>query len=162
METVVIQGKGPKMLKLADGRFVGVSKPLTLDAFERGNSYSVEITKNGRFENIVKLGDTAGAPTKTAVVAENGYLVNQAVASVPNAKPYSPKLADYKPANANGLSKEEWAAKDERISRQGLYQAALQSPIVANLCLTVDGLDKALALVRQAAEDGLDFVNKGK
>lgn len=60
MQTVTVSGKGAKMLKLSDGSFVGVSKPLTLDQFEKGSTYDVEIKENGKFKNIVSLGGTTG------------------------------------------------------------------------------------------------------
>lgn len=57
------------------------------------------------------------------------------------------------------MSKAEWAAKDQRISRQGLYQAALQSMGVLQLNQG-NTLDEYLALVEKVVERGLAFVAK--
>jgi len=57
------------------------------------------------------------------------------------------------------MSKAEWAAKDVRISRQGLFQAALQSTGLLQLN-TGNTLEDYLKLVEQTAEHGLQFVNK--
>ncbi len=56
----------------------------------------------------------------------------------------------------DAMTKADWAAKDVRISRQGLYQAALQSPAIMQYSPT---LDEYLKLVEQVANAGLLFVN---
>lgn len=72
-----------------------------------------------------------------------------------------PKKVVLKPVTAKGdtMSKAEWASKDVRISRQGLFQAALQSTGL----LQLNGgntFDAYMELVEKAAERGLQFVNK--
>jgi hypothetical protein len=64
--------------------------------------------------------------------------------------------------------KEYWAnkeandhAKDRRISRSGLYQACLQSVGLLQLNVGND-LKSYLDIVKQAAEEGLKFVNETK
>lgn len=57
------------------------------------------------------------------------------------------------------MSKADWANKDQRISRQGLFQACLQSVGLLQLN-TGNTLEDYLKLVEQAAERGLQFVNK--
>jgi hypothetical protein len=57
------------------------------------------------------------------------------------------------------MSKADWAAKDVRISRQGLFQAALQSVGILQLN-TGNTLEDYMKLVEQVAERGLQFVNK--
>jgi hypothetical protein len=64
-----------------------------------------------------------------------------------------------KAASSETMSKADWAAKDIRISRQGMFQAALQSTGLLQLN-TGNTLDDFLKLVEQAAERGLQFVNK--
>lgn len=133
MEKITVSGKGPKMLKLGDGRFVGVSKPVTLDHFERGGSYTVDIEKNGNFENITKV-HTVDAPAPAAPKVK-----------APEAPKSEYKARDYD-AEARGKT------------RCAMYEAALMSPVVANLVLTVNGLEKALEVVKQAADAGFDYV----
>jgi hypothetical protein len=62
-------------------------------------------------------------------------------------------------AASETMSKAEWASKDVRISRQGLFQACLQSVGLLQLN-TGNTLEDYLKLVEQAAERGLQFVNK--
>lgn len=66
-----------------------------------------------------------------------------------------------KATNSETMSKADWAAKDVRISRQGLFQAALQSTGLLQLN-TGNTLADYLVLVEQAAEAGLAFVNREK
>jgi len=69
------------------------------------------------------------------------------------------KAAVKKAAASDTMSKAEWASKDVRISRQGLFQACLQSVGLLQLN-TGNTLEDYLKLVEQAAERGLQFVNK--
>ena len=71
----------------------------------------------------------------------------------------SVKKAVGKAAASETMSKAEWASKDVRISRQGLFQAALQSTGLLQLN-TGNTLEDYLKLVEQAAERGLQFVNR--
>ena len=64
-----------------------------------------------------------------------------------------------KAAASETMSKADWASKDQRISRQGLFQACLQSVGLLQLN-TGNTLEDYLKLVEQAAERGLEFVNK--
>lgn len=64
-----------------------------------------------------------------------------------------------KAASSETMSKADWANKDQRISRQGLFQACLQSVGLLQLN-TGNTLEDYLKLVEQAAERGLQFVNK--
>lgn len=57
------------------------------------------------------------------------------------------------------MSKSDWANKDKRISRQGLFQAALQSTGLLQLN-TENTLDAYLKIIEQVAERGLAWVNK--
>ena len=69
------------------------------------------------------------------------------------------KTAVKKAAASETMSKADWASKDVRISRQGLFQACLQSVGLLQLN-TGNTFDDYMTLVEQAAERGLAFVNK--
>lgn len=70
-----------------------------------------------------------------------------------------PKYTGRKLQTDDKMTKEEWAAKDRRISRAGIYQAALHSmgAVQFNPEPTLEGY---LATVRKIAEAGLQFVNE--
>ena len=57
------------------------------------------------------------------------------------------------------MSKADWASKDRRISRQGLFQACLGSVGLLQLN-TGNTLEDYLRLVERAADAGLEYVNK--
>jgi hypothetical protein len=69
------------------------------------------------------------------------------------------KTVAKKSASTDTMSKADWAAKDQRISRQGLFQAALQSVGLLQLN-TGNTLEDYLTLVEQTAERGIVFANK--
>lgn len=71
------------------------------------------------------------------------------------------KTAVKKSAASETMSKADWASKDQRISRQGLFQACLQSVGLLQLN-TGNTFDDYIKLVEQAAERGLAFVNQEK
>ncbi len=54
------------------------------------------------------------------------------------------------------MTRSDWEGKDRRISRQGLFQAALQSPALMQYAPT---LEAYIELVVRTANAGLAFVN---
>ncbi len=69
------------------------------------------------------------------------------------------KLGTPAKKDSESMSKAEWAAKDKRISRAGVWQAALQSTGLLQLN-TQNTFEAYMALVDKAAEHGLQFINK--
>lgn len=69
------------------------------------------------------------------------------------------KLGAPAKAGSDTMSKAEWREKDERISRQGLFQAALQSTGLLQLN-TGNTLEAYLKLVEQTADRGIEYVNR--
>lgn len=106
---------------------------------------------------LIKRSAAATLPTdaqgESAIVQEPAK-----VEAPPKAEAPKPVYTGRKAAS-DTMSKDEWAAKDRRIGRAGLYQAALQS-VGVNQYATGRTLAEYLAVVRQAAEDGLAFVNQ--
>ncbi len=64
------------------------------------------------------------------------------------AKKFTPKFEKKDTAISAGLSKEEWASKDRRISRQGCIQVAVQ--VVSDFDQAAELADKMLSYVNQA------------
>lgn len=94
----------------------------------------------------------AATVQKADVIVDDGIVVKDRTGEVIEAIKPARKASD-----DDKMSKADWAAKDRRISRAGLYQAALQSPALMQYAPT---LEDYLALVRKAAEAGLAFVNE--
>jgi hypothetical protein len=98
------------------------------------------------------------APQGTTVESPRAEQAKQPEMGLKSANPA--RLTSHKStADGGAMSKAEWAAKDRRISRQGLFQAALQS--VGVLQLNVENtFEGYMALVEKVAEHGLTFVSK--
>ena len=125
--TVEVAGKfGPK----ANGKWYGIRKPMSASDFVTGGVYDVETSpweKNGKSGvNITKAVKVTGdAPAKTEAVT----------ASKPEAKA---SVGDYE------------TNKNRRILRQGIYQAVVQSPMLASL--PASNVKEVVALVKEVAE----------
>jgi hypothetical protein len=114
--------------------------------------------KGTRYLNkIVKRTDKVDAPRTAAVSSEAPKPDVERAKKVDDdrARRFTPKY-EKKGAVDNTMSKEEWAAKDQRISRQGVIQAAViaLAPVVA--------LDKLEEEAVKMATAMLAFVNGGK
>lgn len=94
------------------------------------------------------LNKILGNMSVSAVAAPSGVSVTPAPAA--SVKTFKPK---YQKKEDSGMSKEEWAAKDVRISRQGCIQAAVNAlgPVMVG-----DGLFEAAKVL---ADQMLDYVN---
>ena len=66
-----------------------------------------------------------------------------------------------KAASSEVMTKADWSAKDRRISRQGLFQSCLGSVGLLQLNVGND-LKSYLDIVRQAADEGLKYVNEAE
>jgi hypothetical protein len=114
------------------------------------------IVQNGQntMSSMVKaMAGTAPVGTGTPMVATKAAapIVKPVPAGIDiaRAKRFTPKAEV-----STGLSKDEWAAKDVRISRQGLIQASLiaLAPVVA--------LDVLFVEAEKLATQALEFVNR--
>ena len=76
----------------------------------------------------------------------------EAVVSHAESKPLGASIKADKP-----MTRDDWNAKDRRISRQGLFQAALQSPAIMQYCPDIKAY---LEMVRTVADEGLRYVNE--
>lgn len=138
VETIVVEANG-KFGPKVDGKYYSFSKfykgekelvigqPISVDVFtsESGKKY---------INAVLPAGETAPK------------IVAPAFNKTPTVKPL---------AKSDGMSKEEWAAKDVRISRQGVIQAAVQA--VAPMVNTVDTL---YVEAEKLADKMLGYVNE--
>lgn len=89
-------------------------------------------------------------PVKLAPTVRNGISPDDGVHSVGLCNPVAkPPTTPYPQSYGD--------AKGRQISRQGLFQAALQSPALMQYCADIQAY---LTLVRLTAEAGLGFVNE--
>lgn len=141
----------------ANGRFVNYSKKLS-DADKArvvpGAQFEAEyfIADSGKeYLNKILATGVAQAPSSQPVVAS--VAKPETKVDGERAKHFTPK---YQKKEDSGLSKDEWAAKDRRISRQGCIQAAVNAlgPV-----MSADDLFKA---AKALADQMLDYVNEVK
>jgi hypothetical protein len=132
----------------ANGKYVGLSKQLSESDKAKivpGASFEAEyyVSDNGKeyLNKILTVIETAPRNSHPGLAPK--------VDTKPDterAKKFTPKYEKKADATSAGLSKDEWAAKDRRISRQGCIQVAVQ---------VQSDFDEAVKL----AEKMLEFVN---
>jgi|ERR1700674_328567 len=71
------------------------------------------------------------------------------------------KKAIAKAASSETMSKKDWADKDDRISRAGVWQACMHSVGLLQLN-TGNTLQDYLKLVEQAADAGYEYVHRAQ
>ena len=108
-----------------------------------------KVVPGGSYEMVI-FTSGSGKRYVNSVLSSKGAIVGAKVVEkvmVKHASTFA-KLSD------NGMSKEDWAAKDKRISRQGVIQAAVQAvaPLVA--------LDQVYTEAEKLAKLMLVFVNE--
>lgn len=139
----------------ANGRYVGLSKNLSEADKARlvpGASFEAEyyVADSGK-EYLNKILSVASVSVPQARTTEAKPNVDTA-----RAKTFTPSFTKKADATSAGLTKEEWANKDQRISRQGVIQAAViaLAPMVSLERLPVEAM--------KIAETMLMFVNGAK
>ncbi len=140
----------------ANDRYVGLSKQLP-------EADKTRIVPGAEFEAEYYVADSGKeylnkilASVPSAQVAPKhpvAELLKAVQVDVERAKKFVPKYAK-KDVVDNSMSKDEWAAKDQRISRQGVIQAAViaLAPTIAT--------DMLFAEADKLATQMLDFVNR--
>ena len=123
LDLVTIEAVGPYGV-LCNGTWLTVKDPLKA-SFVKGQSYSVRTTQNAKGKKEIVGIEGAALPPLTPPVLNPE--LNKA--STYTRKPYS----SFKKSSEDKMTKEEWAAKDKRIGRAGVIQAAVVavSPHVA-------------------------------
>jgi hypothetical protein len=143
----------------ANGKYVGLSKQLS-DADKArivpGASFEAEyyVADSGKeyLNKIVGIGSSV--PQVSAKPVEQSKAATTPVVDTERTKKFTPKFAKKETAATSaGLTKEEWANKDQRISRQGVIQAAViaLAPVVSLEQLPEEAMKLATKM--------LEFVN---
>lgn len=138
-KTVVIERVGPYGV-LVGGEWLGVNEPLTPKDFEAGRSYDV-LTKT----SVNKVGKEK---TYIAQIVGSKAVTSIAWGTTESQSSAKTVTTDYKA---------EQVDKNTSIKRQGLVQAALQSPGLAAFAMNKE---EYLKLVFEVAEAGVQFVEK--
>ena len=132
---IIVPEKNGKFGPFANGQFYSFSK------FFKGNKEMIV----GQSYNVDVFTSDSGKKYINAVVGEAPKIV----APVFNNTPVAKAVKD------SGMSKDEWQAKDTRISRQGVWQAAVQA-----LAPAYTELDKLIKEAEVLANAGLEYVNR--
>ncbi len=148
-ETVVIESLGKWGPKIG-GTYYSFSKKISdgdKGKLVPGGTFEVDIwtAESGKKYINSVLGSTIIAPPIVAPV----------LANVPLAKAYTPAAKKLVAAvKDDSMTRADWDSKDRRISRQGLWQAAIQAvaPLVA--------LEQIAAEAEKLADAGLEYVNR--
>jgi hypothetical protein len=130
----------------ANGRYVGLSKQLS-------ETDKAMIVPGATFEAEFYVADS-GKEYLNKIIASKAVAKAEPKADVERAKRFTPKYAKKADSTSAGLTKDEWQAKDTRISRQGVIQAAVQAiaPLVS--------LENVFEESEKLANQMLDFVNQ--
>ena len=146
VENIQVLQVGKYGVRIDEKTWFGVNEPLTPSHFVPNEGYkvSVVVSKTGKkyiSEILGKEVAQAAAPAPAPVVTPK---VAAPVVDTARAERYTPK------AETSKLDE-----KSIQIQRQGLYQAALQSPAIAQWAVNID---EYLALVRKVADAGIAYV----
>jgi hypothetical protein len=104
----------------ANDKYVGLSKNLS-------EADKTKIVPGASFEAEYYVADSGKEYLNKILSPINAQaIVVNKVVDTERAKKFVPKYEKKADATSAGLSKDEWAAKDRRISRQGCIQVAVQ------------------------------------
>lgn len=160
IENITVLQVGKYGVRVDEKTWFGVNEPLTPQNFVPNQSYKVAVTvsKTGKkyISELVGVEATASAPAAAPVAVAAPVVAaapSPAVAAMqtnsstknPTRSGFGTPLTDYD------------VAIQRQISRAGIYQAALNSPALAQWAVNVD---EYLALVRKAADAGMKYVNE--
>lgn len=123
---------GDTWYSIAKNAKTPTGEDLSGDFFSKGNSYSVVTFESEAGKKYIKgIANGAAAP------------VSKPISNIVPAK-----VSDFTKSD-DRMSKEEWSAKDKRISKQGFLQAALKAVVAGGY---TPELDKARELALETAK----------
>ena len=143
VENIQVLQVGKYGVRIDEKTWYGVNEPLTPSHFAPGGyKVSVVVSKTGK----KYINEILGTEVVVAVAAPAPVVAAPAAPAAPKAAPVVAAPVKYDD-------------KSIQIQRQGLYQAALQSPALPQWALNVT---EYLSLVRQVADAGIAYVREGK
>lgn len=150
VESIAVLQVGKYGVRVDDKNWYGVNEPLTPSHFIPQHSYkvSISVSKTGKkyIKEVLGVAETAAsAPAPAPAVEAKTEVDHERAERV------------VKAIQASDVPKAKLDSKDVRIQRQGCWQAAIQSPALTTWAVNPE---EYLALVRQAAEAGVKFVNE--
>jgi hypothetical protein len=140
VESVTVLQVGKFGIRVDEKNWYGVNDPVTPQQFEAGEGYRVAVVTSKTGKKYIS--EILGQEEKH-------------VASAPPQASVSP--SNPKPLTSTPVTPSKLDEKSIQIQRQGLYQAALQSPVLSQF-VTGNNVTEYLNLVRAAAEAGIAFV----
>lgn len=159
---IIVEAKSPfGILNAEDKKWYNPANKDSLKDIKVGQAYDIvlgdvkgtdgKVRKQITNMVIVDLnkGAVAVAEKPAVEVKTDNAQVQTEVKKTYSGKQFTPRKT-FVPKADNGLSKEEWAQKDVRISRQGLIQAAVQA--LAHLHTPPKLFDEAAKLADQMLE----------
>lgn len=181
VERVTIEGVNTKVLPkfakfnsggiLVDGKWLNVAKKADIREFQKGETVNVEILTNERgYDSIVGIVKQTGKAVEreeeatTPVVPPVPSLPKTSVAPKADPNGVSPVAPAKKRVNENGsdgMTKQDWADKDARISVDAIHKSTLESPTLANLIIGKNQVE-AFQTVRDFLKFNLDLNQQAK
>jgi len=162
VENITVLKIGEFGVLVDEKTWFGVNEPLTPQSFTKGSSYKVSVTvsKTGKKYVSAILGvedNEAPAPATTAKAAAPAATAPKAESKAPAKSTATDK--DKNPTRAGfGQPLTDYdMAVQRQISRAGIYQAALSSPVLGQW---VANADEYIALVRKVADAGIEYIKE--
>lgn len=176
-ENITVYQIGEFGVRVGEKTWFGVNKPLTPSSFAPDTSYKVTVTvsKTGKkyinsilgTEDKAAVSEAASSLVSDDVKAAEAVLAKAkadaeakakaaAATAAPKTSGVAASGAPYRAGYDKPLSQYD-LAKDRQISRSGMYQAALQSTALSQWAT---GPDEFLALVRKAADAGMQYIQE--
>lgn len=158
VENINVLQVGKFGVRIDEKTWFGVNEPLTPSHFVPNEGYKVSVTVSKTGKKYIN--EILGVEAKTespAVVPVARAMDKVEVKATPSVSEKSP-LSQTPTRSGFGQPLTEYDLSIQRqISRAGVYQAALNSPALAQWCMNVE---EYLSLVRKVADAGIKYVNE--
>jgi primosomal protein N' len=139
VESITVLQVGKFGVRVDEKTWLGVNDPVTPQQFQVGLGYRVAVVTS-----------------KTGKKYVNEIIGQEEKQEAPKASVATPAV---QPKAQTTTTPSKLDAKDKRIVRQGLYQAALHSPVLSQF-VTGNNVTEYLELVKQVANEGIKFVTE--